>query len=164
MRKIIIPALILRFLVLPVWGEIPSPEGSLGFQVGADRKLADWQEIVSYFRELEQNSDRVVVQELGRTTQDNPFILVVISHPDTLADLAAFQKIQEMLADPRKIEGDSQDLIEQGKTVLLTTCAIHSTEVASAQMSMEFAYDLARGKILKRKKSSKTSFSSWSPR
>jgi hypothetical protein len=113
--------------------------------VGADRKLADWQEIVSYFRELEQNSDRVVVQELGRTTQDNPFLLVVISHPDTLADLATFQKIQETLADPRKIEGDSQDLIKQGKTVLLATCAVHSTEVASAQMSMEFAYDLARG-------------------
>ena len=74
MRKIIIPALILRILVLPVWGEIPSPEGSLGFQVGADRKLADWQQIVSYFRELEQNSDRVVVQELGRTSQDNPYI------------------------------------------------------------------------------------------
>ena len=145
MRKIIIPALIMRILVLPVWGEIPSPEGSLGFQVGADRKLADWQEIVSYFRELEQNSDRVVVQELGRTAQDNPFLLVVISHPDTLADLAAFQKIQELLADPRKIEGNVQELLEQGKTVLLTTCAIHSNEVASAQMSMEFAYDLARG-------------------
>ncbi|MCH8017385.1 MAG: hypothetical protein IH917_12255 [Acidobacteria bacterium] len=145
MRKIIIPALILRFLVLSVWGEIPSPEESLGFQVGADRKLADWQQIVDYFRELEQNSDRVVVQELGRTSQDNPFLLVVISHPDTLADLAGFQKIQEMLADPRKIVGDSQEFIEQGKTVLLTTCAIHSTEVASAQMSMEFAYDLARG-------------------
>ena len=145
MRKSIISALTLSILVLPVWGEIPSPEGSLGFQVGADRKLADWQEIVSYFRELEQSSDRVLVQELGRTTQDNPFLLVVISHPDTLADLAAFQKIQEMLADPRKIEGNFQDLIEQGKTVVLTTCAIHSTEVASAQMSMEFAYDLTRG-------------------
>jgi len=144
-RTISIPTLILSVLVLPVWGEIPSPEGSLGFQVGADRKLADWQEIVSYFRELEQSSDRVVVQELGRTTQDNPFLLVVISHPDTLADLATFQRIQETLADPRKIEGDVQELIEQGKTVLLTTCAVHSTEVASAQMSMELAYDLARG-------------------
>ncbi|TDI07870.1 MAG: hypothetical protein E2P08_05195 [Acidobacteria bacterium] len=145
MRKIIIPALILGILVLPVWGEIPSPEESLGFQVGADRKLADWQQIVRYFRELEQNSDRVLVQELGRTSQDNPFLLVVISHPDTLANLAGFQKIQEMLADPRKIEGDFQEFIEQGKTIVLTTCAIHSTEVASAQMSMEFAYDLARG-------------------
>ncbi len=83
MRTISIPTLILSVLVLPVWGEIPSPEDSLGFQVGADRKLADWQEIVSYFRELEQSSDRGVVQELGRTTQDNPFVLVVISHPDT---------------------------------------------------------------------------------
>ena len=145
MRKSIISALILSVLVLPAWGEISSPEASLGFQVGADRKLADWQEIVSYFRELEQSSDRVVVQELGRTTQDNPFLLVVISHPDTLANLAAFQKIQELLADPRKVEENSQELIEQGKTILLATCAIHSTEVASAQMSMEFAYDLARG-------------------
>ncbi|MFB3068229.1 MAG: M14 metallopeptidase family protein [Acidobacteriota bacterium] len=146
MRKSTFLALILIRLVLPIWGEeIPSPEAFLGFQVGADRELADWQEIVSYFKALAQNSDRVMLVELGQTTQENPFVMVVISDPATLADLATFQEIQAFLADPRKLTAGPQDLIERGKTIVLTTCAVHSTEVASAQMSMELAYDLARG-------------------
>jgi hypothetical protein len=33
--------------------------------------------------------------------------------------------------------------MEAGKVVVLVTCSIHSTEIAAAQMSMEFAYDMA---------------------
>ena len=132
-------------LALPAWGqEIPSPEKFLGFQVGADRKLAEWQQVVGYFTKLGESSDRVVVQELGLTTQGNPFLLVLISHPNTLAQLETLRAIQASLADPREMEGTPEGLMEQGKTVLLATCSIHSTEVASTQTSMEFAYDLAR--------------------
>ena len=55
--------------------QITSPEQFLGFQVGADRKLADWQQISSYFRLLDEQSERVLVQEAGRTTEGNPFLL-----------------------------------------------------------------------------------------
>ena len=129
-----------------VWGQdIPRPEEVLGFPVGADRKLADWQQIVNYFQLLAQSSPRIQVHDLGPTTLDNPFLLTVISKPETLADLETHRKVQERLADPRKIGDSLEELIDRGKTIVLVTCAIHSTEVASAQMSMELAYDLAAG-------------------
>lgn len=138
--------LMLGVLIQPTLAaQIPSPQQFLGYRVGADRKLADWQQMVGYFQKLDEASDRVKVEELGRSTEDNPFILVLISHPETLAGLETYRQIQKMLADPRRLSGSPEPLFARAKTVVLITCSIHSTEVAAAQMSMEFAYDLAVG-------------------
>ena len=125
--------------------QITSPEQFLGFQVGADRKLADWQQISSYFRLLDEQSERVLVQEAGRTTEGNPFLLTTISSPENLERLEHYRQVQKLLADPRRVEGSVEDLIREGKTIVLITCGIHSTEVASPQMSLEFAWEMAIG-------------------
>src|ERR1019366_6192528 len=39
-------------------------------------------------------------------------------------------------------EGDAQKLAAEGKTVVLITCSIHATELASTQTAVEFAYRL----------------------
>lgn len=125
--------------------DVPSPEQVLGFAVGADRKLADWHQILTYFELLDERSDRVLVQDLGGSTLENPFIVAIIAAPAVLEDLERYQEIQQTLADPRRLEGSVEAWIAAGKTVVLITCAIHGTEVASAQMSMELAYELATG-------------------
>ncbi len=58
---------------------VPSPESVLGFRPGADRKLADWTEISGYFRKLGASSPRVRVEEVGRTTEGRPFLVVTIT-------------------------------------------------------------------------------------
>jgi hypothetical protein len=137
------------FLLLgnrPLLGErILSPEEVLGFQVGADRKLADWSQIAGYFRELSRASDRVVLEELGETTEGKPFLMAIISDPANLKDLENFRQIQKRLADPRSLPEGPEGEIEAGKVVVLVTCSIHSTEIAAAQMSLEFAYEMATG-------------------
>lgn len=124
--------------------EVLSPQDVLGFRVGEDYKLADWEEIVSYFRSLDAASDRILVQELGKTTMDNPFILAIISSPYNVKNVEHYREIQQRLADPRGLSPQEADqLIAEGKTIVLITCSIHSTEIASSQMSMELAYRLA---------------------
>ena len=120
-----------------------SPEQFLGFPIGSDQKLVSWQQVTDYFHQLEQHSDRVLVEKLGKTTQDKDFILVMISSPENLLHLERYKKIQQILADPRQINGVPDQFLDEGKTVVLVTCSIHSKEVASTQMSMELAYDLA---------------------
>ena len=145
MKQICIKLLTLLWLTLPVVAQgIPAPQEFLGFAVGADRKLPEWQQVEDYFRALGQSSERVIVQELGQSTQGKPFLLVLISHPDTLAQLDWLQHIQQQLADPRQLDGTPKDLIAEGKTIVLATCSIHSNEVGSAQTAMAIAYDLAR--------------------
>ena len=67
--------------------KISTPVEFLGFEPGDDRRLADWPEIADYFRMLGRLSDRVVTEEIGRTTEGNPFIMAIISSPENLAKM-----------------------------------------------------------------------------
>jgi hypothetical protein len=124
-------------------GGVPRPEEVLGFAPGADRKLADWGQIVDYYEKLAVASPRVAVTELGKSTQGNPLIMAVISSPENLSNLERYRGIQDRLADPRKPHEWVVDLVRNGKVVVLVTCGIHSTEVASPLTSLELAYELA---------------------
>jgi len=151
MRKRII-TLLLLFLVTGVataQKKIPTPAEVLGFVPGEDRKLASWNQIVEYFRQLDAASDRVVFETLGDTTMGKPFVMATISSPANLARLEEFKKIQDQLADPRQLgplatrDRKAAELIRKGKTVVLITCGIHSTEVGSYLSSTLIAHQLA---------------------
>ena len=123
---------------------IPTPAEHLGFEVGADRRLAGWQEIAEYFEMLGEMSERVQTIEIGRSTKDNSFLLTVISSPENLSNLADHKRTQARLADPRTTTDDEADaLIRQGKAVVAITCSIHATEVGATQMSLLLAHWLA---------------------
>jgi len=125
----------------PAQRTIPSPREHLGFDIGEDRRLASWPQIVEYLRRLDEASDRLRVVELGLTTEGRPFIMAIIAAPQTLARLEEYRQLQKRLADPRGLsEAAARALIERGKVVVLITCNIHSTEVASAQTALEFAW------------------------
>jgi len=126
---------------------IPAPEDVLGFKPGDDRKLASWDKVVEYFQKLAATSDRVKFAELGKTTMGAPFVMATISAPENLARLDEYRKIQEQLADPRKLgpnaDQKAADLIKRGKTIVMITCGIHSDEVGSYLSSMLIAHRLA---------------------
>ena len=123
---------------------VTSPEQAFGFKPGADRKLADWTQLTSYFKTLSTQSKRVLYEEVGKTTEGRPFITVTIAAPETLAHIDDYKRLQAQLADPRVTTPEqAKELVARGKTVLVVTCNIHSTEIASAQSSAEFAYRLA---------------------
>ncbi|MCM3905730.1 MAG: M14 family metallopeptidase [Pyrinomonadaceae bacterium] len=128
---------------------IPSPEEVLGFRPGEDRKLASWNQVLTYFDKLDQASNRVKFEALGKSTMDVPFVMATISAPANLARLEEYKKIQQLLADPRKLgapgvrERKAAELIARGKTIVLITCGIHSTEVGSYLSSMLIAHRLA---------------------
>ena len=125
---------------------ITSPKEAFGFEPGADRKLADWNELVAYFQKLGTESDRVHFEEVGKTTEGRPFIAVTISAADTIAHLDRYKEIQRRLADPRiTTPEEAKNLVAEGKTVLVVTCNVHSTEIASSQSAADFAYKLATG-------------------
>src|SRR5262245_39476116 len=121
--------------------QVPAPPSHFGHTMGEDRKLLDWDAVVSYFEKLAKTSPRIKVEELGKSSEGRPFIAATISAPETLQQLPRYIDIQRRLADPR-ITSDAQaeSLIAQGKTVVLITCSIHSTEVASTSTAVEFAY------------------------
>jgi hypothetical protein len=139
--------LILLFaLSIAAQTKIPAPPDVLGFTPGDDRKLASWAQVVDYFRKLDAASDRVMFEEIGKTTEGRPFVYATVSSPENLKKLAFYKDIQKKLADPRLIKSNdktAQSLIKQGKTIVLITFGIHSTEVGSTLSSMLIAERLA---------------------
>ncbi len=135
-------------LTLSVFAQtkIPAPVDVLGFTPGDDRKLASWNQVVDYFKKLDAASDRVKFEEIGKSTDGNPFVYATISSPDNLKNLEKYKQINAKLADPRLIKSNdktAQNLIRQGKTIVLITCGVHSDEVGSYLSSMLIADKLA---------------------
>jgi hypothetical protein len=122
---------------------VPTPQSHFGHEIGADRTVLDWDRVVSYFRALEKESPRLRVQELGKTAEGRPMIAAFIAAPETLQHLDRYIEIQKKLADPRITPpAELEPLIAKGKTVVLITCSIHSTELASTHTAVEFAWRL----------------------
>src|SRR6476661_3097639 len=82
---------------------LPTPEQFAGFRMGAETKLVRWERIVEYMRLAASSSQRVKVDELGKTTNGNPFVSVTISAPDTLKNLNSYKATQQRLAYPRDL-------------------------------------------------------------
>ncbi|MGH7470301.1 MAG: M14 family zinc carboxypeptidase [Longimicrobiales bacterium] len=125
--------------------QVPTPASHFGFEIGADRKLADWPQLTSYFEKLARTSPRVKVDTIGRTTMGAPFVMLTVTSPENQARLRELQDIQLRLSDPRRVTGeaDLQRLFDAGRTVVLITHGIHATEVGGSQSAARLLYKLA---------------------
>jgi hypothetical protein len=123
---------------------IPSPSEHLGIRIGDDRTVADYRQILAYFRALDAASPRVEVDVLGKTTLGEDLFLAAISSEANLANRKRLQEIARRIADPRGLtEAEAEALVREGRVFLLITCNIHATEVGASQMAMEWAHALA---------------------
>ncbi len=135
------------FLAAGTLGAQTSPEQFLGFQVGADRKLADYGQITAYFEKLAKETPKMKLLTIGESTLKKPMIMAVISTPENLARLDRYREIARRLRDPRTTSPEeAARLVREGKAIVSITCSVHATEIAASQMSMELAYDLVTGR------------------
>jgi hypothetical protein len=126
---------------------IKSPAGFLGFEIGADRKLADYEQTLAYFEMLDEASPWVAVKKIGTTTLGKPMIAVILSTPANLEKLDRYVEVSRRLADPRKLAPAEADaLIKEARIITMITASLHATEVGAMQMALELAYDVAAGK------------------
>lgn len=147
----LVPLLIFNFAFLifniPAQAQTapPAPKSVLGFHPTDERTIADWRQITDYFARLDAASEKVKVEEIGKTTLGRPQIVAFISSAENIKNLDRYKKISGRLADPRTIENASEleDLLRTGKTIVAISCSIHSTEIVASQMSMNLAYELA---------------------
>jgi hypothetical protein len=124
--------------------EIPTPEAFLGHRVGEDRKLAPWPKVVEYLRAVDAASDRISIESAGTSTLGNDLPVVILTSEANQRNLDRYREISRRLAIPEGLsEAEGKALIAEGKTIALVTCSIHSNEVGSTQMALEFVHDVA---------------------
>jgi hypothetical protein len=137
--------LVLFGLNMPMMeAQAPRPDSFFGHTMGADKSTFEWSRVLRYFESLDDNSDRVVVRKIGKTTLGRDMIAAFVAAPDVIQNLDQQRALHQILADPRNAaQPDIERTVLQAKTVVLITCAIHSTEMASTHSAIEFAYRMA---------------------
>src|SRR4030067_2603987 len=97
MKKVVsFVALILLLLPLLLLAQT-SPEAFLGHQVGADGKLADYNQVRAYFQKLDEESGKIKILTIGNTTLKKPMIMAVITSEDNMGKLDHYRAIARRL-------------------------------------------------------------------
>ncbi len=119
-------------------GNITTPAEVLGFEPGEWHVRHD--QIVAYMYRLARESDRIQIQEYGRTWQRRPLLLLTISHPDNLASIDSLRTDHLALSDPSR----SMDLdLSQMPVVTWLGYSVHGNEPSGANAAILVAYYLA---------------------
>lgn len=126
--------------------QIPSPKDHLGKQIGADGFLANYTQLRSYWAELAERSDRMVVETFGQTSYGQPMQMAVISAPANLARLEEIRSLNRQLALGR-VEDDAaaRAMAERSRSIIWIDAGMHATESVAAQNIIELAYRMTSG-------------------
>jgi hypothetical protein len=132
------PALLL--LCVAAVAAPPTPKEHLGYEPGADYKLASYDDIIGYFRKLEASSDRIRLAEFGRTSEGRPMYLAYISSPENLKQLDRWRETSRRLALGQATLHEARALAREGRAVVWIDSGLHATEVAPAQHAPVLAH------------------------
>ncbi|HRD01081.1 MAG TPA: M14 family zinc carboxypeptidase [Candidatus Saccharicenans sp.] len=146
---LMLSALTLLFFSQPVWleaGVIPAPEDILGFKIGADYHLINYQQAIDYLKQLASVSNRIKLEQMGQTTLGLPMYYAIISSPENLARLPEYKDLIKKLslgqvASPE----EAWQLAARGRAIVYIDGGLHATECAPAQHLVQLAYDLVSG-------------------
>jgi len=125
--------------------QVPSPTSVLGFEPGADYKLANDDQVRSYYRQLADRSDRVRRTRIGTTSMGRPMTLLYISSADNLENLDRWRDVSATLAPARVDAEEARELSEEGRAVVWIDAGMHSDERAPGQAMLTLAHRVATG-------------------
>jgi Zinc carboxypeptidase len=123
---------------------VPAPESVLGFVPGEDRKLVGWGQVLDYVQALDAASGRLSVEEVGKTTEGRPFVIVTVTSAANHARLQEIRQANARLADPRGLaDEEAERLLRDGKAIVAMAYSIHSTEVGGTLAALRLLHRLA---------------------
>lgn len=80
---------------------------------------------------------------MGLSSEGHPFLVVLITSPENMANLDRLQNINKKISNPEGISREAiTQYLKEGKAVIFQSMGLHSSEVASTQMTPELAHDL----------------------
>ena len=121
-----------------------SPESFFGFIPGSDGNLFDYNQLIAYFKQLDDASPRLLLKEIGLSPMGKKMYILFVSSPQNLEKLDRYKEINRKLALDWKMEDTERDsLVSEGKVFLLATLSMHSNEVGPTQASPQIVYSLA---------------------
>ena len=146
-RKRQLAWLLVSFLILTAAAgaqtKITTPKEQLGFNFGDDYQLANYTQLVEYWKKLAAQSDRMKLVEIGKTAEGRTMVMAIITAPENLKKLDRHKEIARRLALAEGLTDDqARALAAEGKAVVWIDGGLHATEVLGAQQLMEMVYQM----------------------
>ena len=114
---------------------ITTPNEQFGFNIGDDYVLVNYTQYVDYLKKLSRESDRLTLEEIGKSSEGRTMYLAIITSPENAKKLARYKEISEKLAHAEGLaEDEARALAAAGKAVVWINGGIHATEVLGAQL------------------------------
>jgi len=136
--------IILTFLPLLAQAKVTTPAEEFGFNIGDDYHLVNYSQLVRYWKKLEQESDRVKLEEIGQTAEGRTMIMAVITSPENHKRLKHYKEISRRLALAEGLtEDQARQLAAEGKAVVWIDGGLHATEVLGSQQLVELVFQMA---------------------
>lgn len=124
--------------------KVTTPEQFFGHQIGADYVLPNYTQFSEYVRKLDAESDRMVVQSIGKTAEGRDQLMAIITAPENFKKLDRYKQIAGQLARAEGLaDQQARALAKEGKAVVWIDGGLHATEVLGAQQLTETIYQFA---------------------
>ncbi len=122
---------------------VTSPKEQFGFDIGDDYRLANYTQLVDYWRRLDSESERIVVEAIGRTAEGRPMLMAIITAPENHGKLGRYKQIARRLALAEGLsEAEARSMASEGRAVVWIDGGLHGTEVLGAQQLIEMGYQM----------------------
>jgi hypothetical protein len=122
---------------------ITSPKEHFGSNIGDDYFLATYTQLMAYWPKLDAESDRMVLQEIGKSAEGRPHLMAIITSPENHRNLARYKDISRRLALAEGLTDDqARSLAQEGKAIVWIDGGLHGTEVLGAHQLMEMVYQM----------------------
>ncbi len=114
-----------------------SPNEFLPHALGS--QFSEHSQLVDYFRHVADHSDRVVLQEFGRTNQQRPQLLAILSSPENLARLEDIRLNHLRNAGIEPGPADNSEPV----AIVWLGFSVHGNEAAGSESAMAVLHHLA---------------------
>ncbi|MFN8574200.1 MAG: M14 metallopeptidase family protein [Gemmatimonadaceae bacterium] len=124
-------------------GKITSPKEFFGHNIGDDYFLATYTQFQAYWKKIDAESNRMVVEEIGKTAEGRPQLMAIITAPENFAKLQRYKEISRKLALAEDLtDAEARALAKEGKSIVWFDGGLHATEVLGAHQLIETSYQL----------------------
>lgn len=123
--------------------KITSPKEFFGHEVGADYYLSNYKQFSEYWRKIDAESDRMVVQPIGKTEEGRDQLMAIVTSPANHKNLKRFQEIAKKLCLADGISpAEAKKLSQEGRAVVWIDGGLHATETLGAQQLIETSWQM----------------------
>ncbi len=141
-------AALLTFIALaaapvPATTQLTTPEQQFGYRLGTDYQLVNYQQLTEYWHLLAEQSDRMILESIGKTAEGRDQWMATITSPANHTDLDRYKEIARRLALAEGVtEEEAREMAAEGKAVIWIDGGLHATEVLGAQQLMELVWQM----------------------